>query len=110
MVNFGFNGGSLLGCLDVILAIAYLAWSIFVVIARGREFGTVFVFLFVIQALIALGTLILSGLILIFQGWRLDPILQLGYFLLNILIIYVGLKDVILLSLVAPRNQRSIRS
>jgi hypothetical protein len=104
MVNFGFNGGSLLGLLDVILAIAYLAWSIFVTITRGREFSTVFVLLFIIQALIAPGVLILSGLILIFQGWRLDPLLQLSYFLLNILLIYLGLKDVILLSLVAPRH------
>ncbi len=37
MVNFGFNNASLLGLLDIILAIAYLALSIALPIARRRK-------------------------------------------------------------------------
>ena len=106
MVNFGLNSASLLGLFDIILAIAYLALSIALPIARGRDVGATGVALYVIQAIIAPASLLLSGFILLFQGWRLDPILQFAYLLLNLLVVYLGVKDVILLSLVSRRNNR----
>jgi hypothetical protein len=82
MVNFGFNNASLLGLLDIILAIAYLALSIALPIARRRDVGDTGVALYVVQAIIAPAFLLLSGFILVFQGWRLDPPLQFAFLLL----------------------------
>jgi len=62
--------------------------------------------IYIIQAIIAPFILFLTGFILIFQGWRLDPILQFGYFLLNFLVIYLGVKDIILFRLLSPPNHR----
>jgi hypothetical protein len=106
MVNFGFNSASLLGLLDIILAIAYLALSITLPIARRRDLGATGVSLYVVQAIIAPPFLLLSGFILVFQGWRLDPPLQFAFLLLNLLVVYLGVKDVILFSLVSRRNNR----
>lgn len=106
VINFGFNSASLLGLLDIVLAIAYLILSIALPIARRRDVGAWGIALYVVQAFIAPGVLLLSGLILIVQGWRLDPILQFAYFLLNLLIIYLAVKDIILYRLVSRRNQR----
>ncbi|WP_199306177.1 Ycf66 family protein [Coleofasciculus sp. FACHB-T130] len=40
--------------------------------------------------------LLISGIILFLQGWRLDPVLQFGQFLLFLLILYMILKDIVL--------------
>ncbi|MDZ8238814.1 MAG: Ycf66 family protein [Nostoc sp. ChiQUE01a] len=40
--------------------------------------------------------LLLCGGILFFQGWRLDPILQIQQFLLSLLIIYLTIKDIVI--------------
>ena len=38
----------------------------------------------------------ICGFILVFQGWRLDPILQFMQILLSILIIYLSIKDIVI--------------
>ncbi|MBD1894200.1 hypothetical protein H6F60_05805 [Coleofasciculus sp. FACHB-129] len=40
--------------------------------------------------------LLISGIILFLQGWRLNPVLQFGQFLLFLLILYMILKDIVL--------------
>lgn len=71
MVNFGLNPASLLG---ILLAIAgaglYVLRSVRPELSRDQDI-----------AFTAIG--IICGFILIFQGWRLDPILQFGQFLLS---------------------------
>lgn len=106
MVNIGLNFASLLGLLDIILAIAYLVLSSALPLERGRHVGGTGIALYVVQAIIAPIVLLISGVILIFQGWRLDPILQLAYLLLELLVIYLAVKDVILLRLISRINQR----
>ncbi|HYX13261.1 MAG TPA: Ycf66 family protein [Nostoc sp.] len=39
---------------------------------------------------------IFCGIILFFQGWRLDPILQFEQFLLLLLIVYFTIKDIVI--------------
>jgi uncharacterized membrane protein YhaH (DUF805 family) len=107
MVNIGFNSATLLGLLDVILALAYLVLSIALPLTRARDLGSIGITLYLIQAFIAPVILLLSGFILIFQGWRLDPILQFAYLLLHLLVVYLAVKDVILFRLGSRRNQRS---
>ena len=53
----------------------------------------------------------LSGSILFFQGWRLDPILQFGQFLLASLVIFVGYENIKLRELIKKlKNQSSEQS
>jgi hypothetical protein len=71
MVNFGLNSASILG---IFLAVAgaglYFMRSIRPELARDQD---------IFFAAVGL----LCGFILLFQGWRLDPILQFGQFLLT---------------------------
>lgn len=71
MVNFGLNSASILG---IFLAVAgaglYFLRSIRPELSRDHD---------IFFAAVGL----LCGLILLFQGWRLDPILQFGQFLLT---------------------------
>ncbi|HEY9636632.1 MAG TPA: hypothetical protein V6D14_24750 [Coleofasciculaceae cyanobacterium] len=105
MVNYGINVGSLLGIVDVILAIAYLAISIALAIVRRRDLGVTGVALYIVQTIFAPLILLVSGFVLFFQGWRLDPTLLFAFLLLHLLLIYLGITDVNLLRLVSSRNQ-----
>ncbi|WP_397333882.1 Ycf66 family protein [Nostoc sp. FACHB-145] len=40
--------------------------------------------------------MLVSGIILMLQGWRLDPVIQFQQFLLLLLIIYLSFKDIII--------------
>ena len=106
MVNVSLNSASLLGLLDIFLALAYLALSIALPIARRRDIGATGILLYIIQGIIAPFFLLITGFILLFKGWQLDPLLQFSYLLLNLLIIYLGVKDIILFRLLSPRNHR----
>jgi hypothetical protein len=82
MVNFGLNSSSLLG---IILAVAgaglYFLRSVRPELSRDQDI-----------AFTAIG--IICGFILIFQGWRLDPILQFGQFLLSGSAIYFAYESI----------------
>ncbi|WP_310487239.1 Ycf66 family protein [Chamaesiphon sp. VAR_69_metabat_338] len=82
MVNFGLNTASFLG---IILAIAgaglYFLRSIRPELSRDQDI-----------AFTAIG--IICGFILIFQGWRLDPILQFGQLLLSGSAIYFAYESI----------------
>ncbi|WP_339384523.1 hypothetical protein [Oscillatoria sp. FACHB-1407] len=49
--------------------------------------------LLAIQAVLAPIVFFPVGLVFIFQGWRLDPILQFSLWWLHFLIIFLGIKD-----------------
>ena len=71
MVNFGLNSASILGIfLAVAGAALYFMRSVRPELARDQD---------IFFAAVGL----LCGFILLFQGWRLDPILQFGQFLLT---------------------------
>ncbi|MGK7873841.1 MAG: Ycf66 family protein [Xenococcaceae cyanobacterium] len=106
MVNFGLNFSSLLGLWDLLLAIAYLILSIVMLINQSHILGELGQIIYILQAIIAPLILLICGFILIFQGWRLDPILQFAIFLLHILVIYLGVKDVVIFHLVSQRLRR----
>jgi small-conductance mechanosensitive channel len=98
MINVAISFASLLGLLDIGLAVFYLVISIAVPLNRRRMLDALGIALYIAQAVIAPVILLLSGVILFFQGWRLDPILQLAFFLLNVLVIYLGIKDILIYS------------
>ncbi|MFB2977751.1 Ycf66 family protein [Microseira sp. BLCC-F43] len=63
---------------------------------RSNELNSLAKVLYIIQALVSPLVLLLCGLILIYQGWRLDAILVFSQFLLMVLIIYLAFKDIML--------------
>jgi ABC-type transport system involved in cytochrome c biogenesis permease subunit len=93
MINFAFNISSLLGLFDLILALATVGMSLSLILRRqGTQQNNRIVFE-IVQLLIVPFSLLFSGAIFIFQGWRLDPILQLALLSLHSIIIFLLIKD-----------------
>ena len=94
--NLSINIASFLGLLQIIFGLFYL---IFVVVKlvrianRVSSFTTIF---YIIQLVIIPIFLLLSGSILLLQGWRLDPILQFQQLILFALVVYLSLKDIVI--------------
>ena len=97
MVNFGLNPASLLG---IILAVAgaglYFLRSVKPELSRDQDI-----------AFCAIG--ILCGFILIFQGWRLDPILQFGQFLLTGSAVFFAYENIKLRGITTEQAKENTR-
>jgi hypothetical protein len=95
MVNFGLNSASLLG---IFLAVAgaslYFLRSVRPELARDHD---------IFFAAVGL----LCGFILLFQGWRLDPILQFGQFLLTGSAIFFAVESIRLRGLATEQARRN---
>jgi len=94
MVNFGLNSASILG---IFLAVAgaslYFMRSFRPELSRDQD---------IFFAAVGL----LCGFILLFQGWRLDPILQFGQFLLTTVAVAFGVETLRLRSATAEQAKR----
>lgn len=106
VVNFSFNFATLLGLFDLLLALGSLALSITLIAKTKRLLEAAGTVIYAVQAVLATLILLTSGAILIWNGWRLDPILLFAVFLQHLLIIYLGLKDILIFQLLARRSQR----
>lgn len=97
MVNFGFNLASLLG---IVLAVAgaglYFLRSVRPELARDHD---------IFFAAVGL----LSGFILIFQGWRYDPIMQFGQLLLAGSTVFFAVESVRLRGVATEQAKRNTR-
>jgi hypothetical protein len=97
MVNFGLNPASLLG---ILLAVAgaglYFLRSVKPELSRDQDI-----------AFSAIG--ILCGFILIFQGWRLDPILQFGQFLLSGSAVFFAYENIKLRGIATEQAKENTR-
>ncbi|MCC5637977.1 Ycf66 family protein [Nostoc sp. CHAB 5844] len=69
---------------------------IILLVQRSRRLERLHITIYIFQTLIIPIFLLLSGFILVFQGWRLDPILQFMQLLLSVLIIYLCIKDIVI--------------
>jgi hypothetical protein len=95
-INYSLNLASLLGILYIIFGIGYMIFMVFLLLRRANRLaGTAFV-IYLLQALLIPGVMLLCGFIFVFHGWRLDPILQFAQFLLTVLIIYFSVKDILI--------------
>ena len=74
---------------------AYLILLVFFLVQTTRLTNQA-LSLYIIQAIFIPVLMFLCGVILIFQGWRLDPILQFGQFLSFLIIIYFCIKDIVI--------------
>jgi hypothetical protein len=95
MVNFGLNSASILG---IFLAVAgaglYFLRSVRPELSRDHD---------IFFAAVGL----LCGLILLFQGWRLDPILQFGQFLLTGAAVFFAAETIRLRGATTEQARRS---
>lgn len=95
MINDSYNFAEILGFLLILLFLGYIVLFIAIspIFQRLRNIEKS---LCIFQAIILPISLFLSGIILIFHGWRLDPILQLAYYLLFASLLYLIAKDIYL--------------
>jgi hypothetical protein len=95
MVNFGLNSASILG---IFLAVAgaglYFLRSVRPELSRDHD---------IFFAAVGL----LCGLILLFQGWRLDPILQFGQFLLTGSAVFFAVETIRLRGVATEQARRN---
>jgi hypothetical protein len=95
MVNFGLNSASILG---IFLAVAgaslYFLRSVRPEVSRDHD---------IFFAAVGL----LCGFILLFQGWRLDPILQFGQFLLSGSAIFFAVESIRLRGVATEQARRN---
>ncbi len=94
--SFDINIASFLGFFQIILGLFYLIFVIFQLIRVGNRLSSSVKTFYIIQLVILPIFLLLSGIILIFQGWRLDPVLQFQQLILFLLITFFILKDIVI--------------
>lgn len=73
-----------------------MALMVFLLFKRSSRLGSKAFVIYLLQALLIPCIMLLCGLIFVFQGWRLDPILRVAQFLLTLLIIYFSVKDIVI--------------
>jgi hypothetical protein len=94
-MNIGINISSLFGLIYFLTGIAYFIFLIVFLSANSRRMADWLLPVFIMQIFFIPLLLIISGGILFFQGWRLDPVLQFGQFLSFIVIILLLIKDIL---------------
>ena len=101
MIDFGINIPSLLGLFNILLAIAYFIIMIVQIIQGARKStgnsvnSSINIAFQIIELLYCPFAIFIVGIILIFQGWRLAPILQFQQLLLESVVIFLIAKDII---------------
>jgi hypothetical protein len=94
MVNFQFSLSSLIGLSDMALGVVFFILTIFLLLNHHRfRDRSLIVPILVLQLLFVPIPLVLAGIILLFQGWRLDPVLQLALLLLHSPVFFSLIKD-----------------
>lgn len=96
MVNYGINLAGLLGIIYILFGVAYFILVIIWLAQTARKLNASALVIYIIPAIFAPILMFICGVILVFQGWRLDPILQFMQILLSILIIYLSIKDIVI--------------
>jgi hypothetical protein len=86
MVNYSFNLASLIGILLLILGAS--------IVPLGLLIRKPFRVANLVQNVVLAPVYLFCGLILFLQGWRLDPILLFGEFLLILSSFYWVIKDI----------------
>ena len=96
MVNVSLNILSLIGSAYMLYGLLY-GITMLVIMFQGQKssLDTFDLMLYLGGAIVVTAFLLIAGAILFFNGWRLDPIMQLSQILLAILIFYLSVKDIL---------------
>lgn len=89
MINIGLNLAILIGLVQILGALGYFVFSIGQLTAAARSSSASGIAVVILQGLLVPLILLISGLILFFQGWRLDPVLQFQVLLMTVLTAYL---------------------
>ena len=94
MPNTGFHLSGLLGLVDVVGAVYYLFWATGRIYRKGENSSpTESDMLKVWELFLYPIALFLSGVILHFNGWRLDPLFQFQQLLLHLIVAIALVKQ-----------------
>ncbi|MDY6898841.1 MAG: Ycf66 family protein [Cyanobacteriota bacterium] len=102
-INIGFNPASILGLFQIVLGLLYLIFSIILLLLNRNRTTSLTLAFYLIQLVVAPIFLGSSGFILLFQGWRLDPVLQFQQLILSFLVSFLLFKDIVIST--ANRNR-----
>ncbi|BDI20690.1 hypothetical protein ANSO36C_64920 (plasmid) [Nostoc cf. commune SO-36] len=99
-VNFGVRPTGLIeikliGTLYLVLAVIYITLMLGWLNQRKNALTIPILTIYIIQGVLAPICMFFCGIVLITQGWRLDPLIQFEQFLLLVLIIYLSFKDTV---------------
>ena len=94
--NLAINIAYFLGLLQIIFGLFYLILVVVQLVRNRNRISSLTTIFYIIQLVIIPTFLLLSGSILLLQGWRLDPILQFQQLILSALIFYLSIKDIML--------------
>ncbi len=95
-VNFGIDIAALIGLFQIILGLVYLIYTIVKLLQTRNIWSSLITAFYIIQLVIVPTFSFFSGCVLIFQGWRLDPILQFQQFILFLLIVFLIIKEMVI--------------
>ena len=94
MVNFSFTLSSLLGLLDILGAVGYFMLVITQITnAVKASASPLKIFLKVAELLLCPIALFFSGIVLFFNGWRLDPFFQIQQLLFHLVVMVAIIKE-----------------
>lgn len=93
-VNVGATPVTFIGLAYILLSIVYFFFMIAWLVPRFNRLNPSAITMYILQIIFIPIPILISGSILVFQGWRLDPILQFANFLLFLVLIYLLIKDV----------------
>ncbi|MDJ0844336.1 hypothetical protein [Crocosphaera sp.] len=86
----------LLGFIDICLSGVLLFIYILISSIQEEKIGSKAASLLMIQGVGSFVLLGFTGLIFVYQGWRLDPVLQFCLLLQALVFVYFGLRDVLI--------------
>jgi hypothetical protein len=93
-VNVGATPATLIGLGYILLGVVYFFFMIAWLIPRFARLNPSAATMYILQIVFIPIPILISGSILVFQGWRLDPILQFGNFLIFLVLMYLLVKDI----------------
>ena len=93
-VNIGATPVTLIGFAYILLSVVYFFFMIAWLIPRFSRLNPSAITTYILQIIFIPIPILISGSILVFQGWRLDPILQFSNFLLFLVLMYLLIKDI----------------
>lgn len=83
---------SLSGVLYILLAVFFLVSAILLLVRGDAPLR----WLLLVQAIFVPIVLMFVGNLVLSVGWKLDPLLHLAFFLMNLVIIFLGVKDILI--------------
>lgn len=97
MINVNFNLVGLSGLAYLIWSLIYLALKVTLINRKSRNWSHFSIIVEIFLSVLATTMLLFVGTILITYGWRFDPMMQLGQLFQTILVIYISVKDILML-------------